>query len=66
MDRYYGIGAGDRIRLSDHQLAPVLFVIHVAVDGDDYNFIRSITPIEEDWIEFYTYGGAREEAHEPA
>jgi hypothetical protein len=66
MHRYYGIGVGDLIRLSDRQLAPVLSVTHVAVDGDDYNFIRSITTIEEDWIEYYTYGGVREETHEPA
>jgi hypothetical protein len=66
LDKYHGLDAGDLILLSDRQLGTVVSVTHVSVDGDDHKFIGKLTTIEEDWIEYYTYGGVREEAHEPA
>lgn len=66
IDECRGIGAGDLVRLSDHQLASVLSVTHVAIGGDDYNFISNLVTIEEDWIEIYRHAGVREETHEPA
>jgi hypothetical protein len=61
IDAYTGISTGDLVRLNDGKLGEVVRVVHVQADGDEYNFVADMDPIEEDWISLYRFGGGREE-----
>lgn len=61
IDNYSGIDVGDLVRLSNHALGEVTHAVHVVVDGDDYNFIADMKPIEDDWVEWYRHSGCRRE-----